>query len=128
VALCKQVSFVTLSVMVHMDKVFSGCRSPMKALVSAMYKLPRDPGLTTHLLWTCFHYSCLMLLCPWFNSPGNPVPFTIHPCDGFFASLKYEMMVDILESEPRIEYVGQAAMKDLAEWLRDCRQVRFCAK
>jgi hypothetical protein len=42
VALRAQVSFVTLSVTVHPDKVSSGCRSTMKTLSSALYELPRD--------------------------------------------------------------------------------------
>jgi hypothetical protein len=63
-----------------------------------------------------------------FNIPENPVPFTTHSCYDFFGYLKYEILFDILKNELRIEYVRQVAKTDLAEWLRDCRQVRLGAK
>jgi hypothetical protein len=49
-----------------------------------------------------------------------------HLCEDFFESLEYEILFDPLAL--RIKYVGQVAKKDLAEWLRDCRQVRLGAK
>jgi hypothetical protein len=133
-ALREQVSNVTLSAMAHPDKVFSGCRSHMKNLASAMYALPRDPGLGGFalVLSSLLTPNDRMSKCKpapselksvRFNSPGNPVHLTKHSCDDFFASLRYEMLFDILESDLRIEYEWQVAKKDLAEWLRDFRQV-----
>jgi hypothetical protein len=72
VAMCEQVSFITLSVMVHPDKVFSGCRSPMKTLASTMYELPMDPGVDA------FAIDLMSLLAPnALMSECNPAPSEI---------------------------------------------------
>jgi hypothetical protein len=104
-----------------------------------MYELPRYTGLDAFaldLLSTLMPID-LMSECKqvpselklvWFNSPGNSVPFATHSCDGFFASLKYEILIDILESDFRIEYVGQVVKKYLVGWLSNCRQVWLGAK
>jgi hypothetical protein len=139
IALREKVSFVTLSLTVHPYKVFIGCRYPTNTLASTMYELPRHLGLDVFALdlSSLLVPNALMSICKpvprqlklvRFNVPGNPVPFTTHSCDDFFVSLKYEMLFDILESELQIEYVGQVAKKDIAEWLHDCRQARLGAK
>jgi hypothetical protein len=89
VTLREQVSFITLSVMVHPDKVFSGCRSPMKNLASAMYELRRNPGLDAFALdvSSLFAPNDFMSKCKptpselksvRLNIPGNPVHFATH--------------------------------------------------
>jgi hypothetical protein len=110
----------------------------MKTLASAMYDLPQDPGLgvfaldlSSLLAPNALMYECKPppsdLKSVRFNIPGNPLNFTTHSCVEFYASLKYKMMFDILESELRIEYMGQVAKKDFSEWLRECHQIRLGA-
>jgi hypothetical protein len=59
---------------------------------------------------------------------GNTIPFISHSCEYFFSTIKHNMLIDILEEQLRIKFIGKVVKKDLAGWLRDCRQLGMSNK
>jgi hypothetical protein len=120
------VSFVTVSVTFQPKLLAETFRTPPKTLSSAMFELPRDPLLNAYApsLETLLNPAALMAECQAtpghlklvrFNGGNNPIPFTSHSCEDFFAAIKHYMLFDILEEQVHIKFMGRVVKKDMPE-------------